>query len=390
MLYELGAGVPRRRGRRRPAHRLRRAARDVGGPRRGAHARRRRRVAAATASATRSLEALEDEARELGLSRLFCLTFEVGFFGRHGFEDDRRARPSTPRSTRELVRSPRRGRRGVPRPRAREAEHARQHADAEAPLSAASGAPSGCRARSASRSYPEGMSTNPAPARRQPPQVYRRRRLLVLLGLVAVIVAIVLVIVRPGSSQGDEPDAAARRHAVGHCRPRPTPPTAPPTVIPTEPDRGRRRRVRREERAGRGRHRQDGVRGRRAAAALGDDHEHGQERVRAERRHQRAGVHDQERRGGLLGCRPTARSTRSTPRCRSRPARRSARACRSSGTARGRAPTPAMARANRFRPAVPRTTSRCRSTASPRRRRSSSSCTDSACPEEPTLLRSSP
>ena len=33
------------------------------------------------------LEALEGEARELGLSRLFCLTFEVGFFGRHGFED---------------------------------------------------------------------------------------------------------------------------------------------------------------------------------------------------------------------------------------------------------------------------------------------------------------
>ncbi|MDR5698469.1 amino-acid N-acetyltransferase [Agromyces aerolatus] len=33
------------------------------------------------------LDALETDARELGLSRLFCLTFEVGFFGRHGFED---------------------------------------------------------------------------------------------------------------------------------------------------------------------------------------------------------------------------------------------------------------------------------------------------------------
>ena len=33
------------------------------------------------------LETLEAEARDLGLSRLFCLTFEVGFFGRHGFED---------------------------------------------------------------------------------------------------------------------------------------------------------------------------------------------------------------------------------------------------------------------------------------------------------------
>ncbi len=33
------------------------------------------------------LDALEHDARELGLSRLFCLTFEVDFFGRHGFED---------------------------------------------------------------------------------------------------------------------------------------------------------------------------------------------------------------------------------------------------------------------------------------------------------------
>ncbi|WP_173923506.1 amino-acid N-acetyltransferase [Agromyces sp. Marseille-P2726] len=33
------------------------------------------------------LEELEREARDLGLSRLFCLTFEVEFFGRHGFED---------------------------------------------------------------------------------------------------------------------------------------------------------------------------------------------------------------------------------------------------------------------------------------------------------------
>lgn len=30
---------------------------------------------------------LEDDARELGLSRLFCLTFETGFFERNGFED---------------------------------------------------------------------------------------------------------------------------------------------------------------------------------------------------------------------------------------------------------------------------------------------------------------
>jgi len=33
------------------------------------------------------LTALEDDAREYGLSRLFCLTFEVDFFARHGFRD---------------------------------------------------------------------------------------------------------------------------------------------------------------------------------------------------------------------------------------------------------------------------------------------------------------
>lgn len=32
------------------------------------------------------LEALETRARELGLTQLFCLTFEVDFFSRHGFD----------------------------------------------------------------------------------------------------------------------------------------------------------------------------------------------------------------------------------------------------------------------------------------------------------------
>ena len=76
------------------------------------------------------------------------------------------------------------------------------------------------------------MSTNSAPARRQPPQVYRRRRLLVLLGVIAVVIAILLIIVRPGSSQGDEPDAA------GATTPSASPSAteaAAPTVIPTEP-----------------------------------------------------------------------------------------------------------------------------------------------------------
>lgn len=31
------------------------------------------------------LRRLEDDARELGLQRLFCLTFETGFFGRQGY-----------------------------------------------------------------------------------------------------------------------------------------------------------------------------------------------------------------------------------------------------------------------------------------------------------------
>ncbi|WP_114855962.1 amino-acid N-acetyltransferase [Brachybacterium sp. YJGR34] len=34
----------------------------------------------------RMLEALLERARRLGLSRVFCLTFEVEFFSRHGFE----------------------------------------------------------------------------------------------------------------------------------------------------------------------------------------------------------------------------------------------------------------------------------------------------------------
>jgi len=33
------------------------------------------------------LERIIDRARDLGLSRIFCLTFETKFFGRHGFEE---------------------------------------------------------------------------------------------------------------------------------------------------------------------------------------------------------------------------------------------------------------------------------------------------------------
>ncbi len=51
------------------------------------------------------LDSLEHEARELGLSRLFCLTFEVDFFGRHGFEDMGAETVDPPEVYAELVRS---------------------------------------------------------------------------------------------------------------------------------------------------------------------------------------------------------------------------------------------------------------------------------------------
>jgi len=53
----------------------------------------------------RLLDRLEDEARELGLSRLFCLTFETSFFERHGFEEIGEGIVS-PDVYAELVRSP--------------------------------------------------------------------------------------------------------------------------------------------------------------------------------------------------------------------------------------------------------------------------------------------
>ncbi|WP_353807442.1 hypothetical protein [Agromyces sp. SYSU T00194] len=50
------------------------------------------------------------------------------------------------------------------------------------------------------------MSTIRTPVGPQPPRVYWRRRILVLLGLVAVIAVVVLIIVRPGASEGAQPD----------------------------------------------------------------------------------------------------------------------------------------------------------------------------------------
>jgi amino-acid N-acetyltransferase len=51
------------------------------------------------------IDRLEADARELGLSRLFCLTFEVGFFSRHGFVD-MGTETVDPAVYLELVRSP--------------------------------------------------------------------------------------------------------------------------------------------------------------------------------------------------------------------------------------------------------------------------------------------
>ncbi|AKT51179.1 amino-acid N-acetyltransferase [Arsenicicoccus sp. oral taxon 190] len=52
----------------------------------------------------RLVEALLQDARDLGVSRVFCLTFEVDFFARHGFRAIQGA-PVTPDVFAELVRS---------------------------------------------------------------------------------------------------------------------------------------------------------------------------------------------------------------------------------------------------------------------------------------------
>jgi amino-acid N-acetyltransferase len=33
------------------------------------------------------MQAIEERARAIGVKRIFCLTFETQFFGRHGFEE---------------------------------------------------------------------------------------------------------------------------------------------------------------------------------------------------------------------------------------------------------------------------------------------------------------
>ena len=118
-----GSPRPTARGRR-----LRRAARDVGGPRGGAHARRRPGVARPRRRAPRCSTRCSAGARELGVRRVFCLTFEVAFFARHGFRRSRDA--GRARGVRGAAALLRRRRRGVPRPGAGQAQHAGQHPDA--------------------------------------------------------------------------------------------------------------------------------------------------------------------------------------------------------------------------------------------------------------------
>jgi amino-acid N-acetyltransferase len=50
------------------------------------------------------LNVLLDQGRELGVSRVFCLTFEVEFFERHGFQEIE-GTPVTPQVYAELLRS---------------------------------------------------------------------------------------------------------------------------------------------------------------------------------------------------------------------------------------------------------------------------------------------
>lgn len=53
----------------------------------------------------RMLETLVERAADLGVSRVFCLTFEVGFFGAHGFEVMENQDSIDPQVFAELLRS---------------------------------------------------------------------------------------------------------------------------------------------------------------------------------------------------------------------------------------------------------------------------------------------
>ena len=323
------------------AHRLRRAARHVERPRRGAHARGRRRVARQGRRPRAAATGSRTDARELGLSRLFCLTFEVGFFAAHGFVDmgDETVDPAGLRRARALAR---RGCRRVPRPRAGEAEHARQHPHAEAVsercLSAARTAAAACRG------YPAGMSTFKHPVGPQP-----SKRVL------APPAASSLSACSPSSSSSSSSSCAPARRTA--------------TPAPTAGDAGAdehaatsRARASRPAattadgaavqaggRDGRGGHGQGHLCGRRTAAALGRrSRTPGRRRARSTpARRSRCSRSPAAPRS--TGSRPTARATRWMRRCCCSRARRSRRRRRSPGTA----PGPTRRRVRRTATQVP-------------------------------------
>ena len=111
--------------------RLRCAARAVGGPGRGPHAGRPSRPRATSASAASCSTRLIATARELGLSRLFALTFHTDFFGRAGFVPIDGA-PVDHDTYDALRRSYDPGVAEFLESRVRQAEHARKHPDAAA------------------------------------------------------------------------------------------------------------------------------------------------------------------------------------------------------------------------------------------------------------------
>ena len=117
--------------------RVRCPARDLGGPRRAAHARRGPRPVGLGIGRI-LVDSLLDRARALGVARVFCLTFEAGFFAGSDSSRSRgpRSRPEVYRAAAAVLR---RGRGRVAGPRAGQAQHPRQPPDAAHPLSSPGG-----------------------------------------------------------------------------------------------------------------------------------------------------------------------------------------------------------------------------------------------------------
>ena len=80
------------------------------------------------------LRELIAQAREMGLKRVFCMTFEEQFFGAHGFEPIE-GTPVGADVFAEMLRSHDDGLAEVPRPGPRQAQHPGQRPHAPAPVS---------------------------------------------------------------------------------------------------------------------------------------------------------------------------------------------------------------------------------------------------------------